>query len=151
MDRAVHRLRTLIVVEVALTIASVLASVALQRTLPAPLQAYLRVDEDAPARASDIAAAVGVALAMATMVAAWIGLWRFWKVAPALLLASWIGVGAVTLLAGPTVQTAAETVIYTAWAVVGGVLLSMSFFSELRGKFHLDEARGGSRKHQDVL
>jgi len=138
----VRRLRALIALEVGLTLASLVASVALRRTLPAPLQAYLNADEDAPARAVEIAGAVGVALVMAMMVTARIGLWRFWKVAPPLLLASWIGVGAVTLLAGPTVQTAAETVIYTAWAVVAGVLLSMSFFSELRGKFGLDDARG---------
>ena len=85
--------------------------------------------------------AVGVAIVLATMLAAWIGLWRFWRIAPPLLLASWIGVGAVTLLAGPTVQTAAETVIYTAWSVVAGVLLSMSYFSELRGKFGIAPAR----------
>ena len=139
---SVRRFRALIAVEVGLTLASLIASVALRRTLPAPLQAYLQADDDAPARALAIAAAVGVALVMALMVTAWIGLWRFWKVAPPLLLASWIGVGAVTLLAGPTVQTAAETVIYTAWSVVAGVLLSMSFFSELRGKFGLDDARG---------
>ena len=137
----VRRFRTLIAVEVALTIVSLFASVALRRTLPVPLQAYLRADDDAPARALEIAAAVGVALVMAMMVAAWIGLWRFWKVAPPLLLASWIGVGAVTLLAGPTVQTAAETVVYTAWSVVAGVLLSMSYFSELRGKFGIGDAR----------
>src|SRR5689334_16581713 len=139
MDRAVRRFRALIIVEVGLTIASLVASVALQRTLPAPLQAYLgALHEEAPARASGIASSVVVALVMAMMLAAWIGLWRFWKVAPTLLLASWIGVGVVTLLAGPTVQTAAETAIYTAWAVVGGVLLSMSYFSELRGKFGID-------------
>jgi hypothetical protein len=139
---SVRRFRTLILVEVGLTLASLIASVALRGTLPAPLQAYLRADEDAPARAVEIAAEVGVALVMALMETAWIGLWRFWKVAPPLLLASWIGVGAVTLLAGPTVQTAAETVVYTAWSVVAGVLLSMSFFSELRGKFGIDDAPG---------
>ena len=139
---SVRRFRALILVEVGLTLASLVSSVALRSTLPAPLQAYLQADEDAPARAVEIAAAVGVALVMALMVAAWIGLWRFWKVAPPLLLASWIGVGAVTLLAGPTVQTAAETVLYTAWSVVAGVLLSMSFFSELRGKFGIDDAPG---------
>src|SRR4029079_147005 len=138
----VRRLGALIALEVGLTLASLVASVALRRTLPAPLQAYLNADEDAPARAVEIAEAVGVALVMAMMVTAWLGLWRFWKVAPPLLLASWIGVGAVTLLAGPTVQTAAETVIYTAWSVVAGVLLSMSFFSELRGKFGIDDAPG---------
>ena len=131
----VRRFRALIALEVALTVASLFGSVALRGTLPTPLQAYLRADDDAPARATAIAAAVGTALAMAAMVTAWVGLWRFWRIAPTLLLASWIGVGAVTLLSGPTVQTAAETVVYTAWAVVGGVLLSMSFFSDLRGKF----------------
>jgi len=103
----VGRFRALIALEAALTVASLIASVTLRRTLPVPLQEFLRADDDAPARALAIAAAVGVALVMAMMVAAWIGLWRFWKVAPPLLLASWIGVGAVTLLAGPTVQTAA--------------------------------------------
>jgi hypothetical protein len=131
----VHRFRALIALEAALTVASLFGSIALRRTLPAPLQAYLRASDDAPARATEIAAAVGTALAMAAMVTAWVGLWRFWRIAPTLLLASWIGVGAVTLLSGPTVQTAAETVVYTAWTVVGGVLLSMSFFSDLRGKF----------------
>jgi hypothetical protein len=82
-----------------------------------------------------MAAAVGVAIVMAMMVTAWIGLWRFWRIAPPLFAAAWIGVGVVTLMAGPTVQTAVETVVYTAWSVVGGVLLSMSFFSDLRGKF----------------
>jgi hypothetical protein len=133
--------RTLIALEVVLTVASLAASVALRRTLPAPLQAYLRAADDAPARLSEIVAGGGVAIAMAAMVASWVGLWRFWRIAPPLFLASWIAVGALTLLAGPTVQTAAETAIYTAWAVVAGVLLSMSYFSELRGKFGIAPAR----------
>jgi hypothetical protein len=141
------RFRALIALEVGLTLASLLASVALHRMLPASLQAYLRADDDAPARLSQIVAAVGVAIVMAAMVTSWVGLWKFWKIAPPLLLASWIGVGLVTLLAGPTVQTAAETAIYTAWAVVGGMLLSMSFFSELRGKF----GGGGARPDEKDL
>jgi hypothetical protein len=131
----VRRFRALIALEVALTVASLLGSVALRRTLPLPLQAYLRADDAAPLRASEIAAGVGTALVMAAMVTAWVGLWRFWRIAPALLLGSWIAVGGVTLASGPTVQTAVETALYTAWAVVGGGLLSMSLFSDLRGKF----------------
>jgi hypothetical protein len=131
----VGRFRALIALEAALTVASLIASVTLRRTLPVPLQEFLRADDDAPARALQLAAAVGVAIVMAMMVTAWIGLWRFWRIAPPLLAAAWIGVGLVTLLAGPTVQTAIETVVYTAWSVVAGVLLSMSFFSDLRGKF----------------
>jgi hypothetical protein len=133
--------RALIALEVALTVASLAASVALRRTLPEPLQAYLRAADDAPARLSEIVTASGVAIAMAAMVASWVGLWRFWRIAPPLFLASWIAVDAVTLLAGPTVQTAVETAIYTAWAVVAGMLLSMSYFSELRGKFGIAPAR----------
>jgi hypothetical protein len=133
--------RTLIALEIALTVASLAASVALRRTLPEPLQAYMRAADDAPVRLSEIVAGGGVAIAMAAMVTAWVGLWRFWRIAPPLFLASWIGVGALTLLAGPTVQTAAETAIYTAWAVVAGVLLSMSYFSDLRGKFGIAPAR----------
>jgi hypothetical protein len=138
----IKRFRALIALEVALTIASLIASVALDRTLPAPLQAYLRAEDDAPARAAAIASSVCVAIVMAMMLTAWIGLWRFWRIAPTLFVASWIGVGVVTFLAGPTVQSAAETVIYTAWSVVAGVLLSMSYFSELRGKFGIARARG---------
>jgi hypothetical protein len=131
----VRRFRALIALEAALTIASLIASVALRRTLPESLQAFLRADDAAPARALALPAAVGVAIVMAMMLTAWIGLWRFWRIAPPLFAAAWIGVGLVTLLAGPTVQTAIETVVYTAWSVVAGVLLSMSFFSDLRGKF----------------
>src|SRR5262245_33174638 len=104
MDRVVRRFRALIALEVVLTVVSLAATVALRRTLPAPLQAYLRADDETPARAIEIAASAGVAIVMAMMVTAWIGLWRFWKVGPPLFLASWIGVCAVTLLAGPTVQ-----------------------------------------------
>ena len=55
MDRVVSRFRALIALEVGLDVASLIASVALQRTLPAPLQAYLRGEDDAPQRASEIA------------------------------------------------------------------------------------------------
>src|SRR5437870_4651286 len=111
MDRVVRRFRALIFVEVGLTVASLVASVALRRTLPEALQAYLRAADDAPARLSEIVAGGGVAIGMAAMVTSWVGLWRFWRIAPPLFLASWISVGATTLLAGPTVQTAAETAI----------------------------------------
>src|SRR6185436_18871608 len=112
----VRRFRALIALEAALTIASLIASVALRRTLPESLQAFLRADDAAPARALALPAAVGVAIVMAMMLTAWIGLWRFWRIAPPLFAAAWIGVGVVTLMAGPTVQTAIETVVYTAWS-----------------------------------
>jgi len=127
--------RILIVTQMALTLLSVLASFRLERTLPVALQAYLKAREDAPLVAREIVIAAGATVLLALLVVAWIALLRFWRIGPWLYLASSIGGFLLVLASGPTVAPAIETAFDTAGSIVGGVILAMSFFSDLRGKF----------------
>jgi hypothetical protein len=119
-------LRTLIAVEIGLLVLSILASIRLEHTLPAALQTYVREHRDAPV--TGVEAVVGTAgfVWLAFKVVSWVGLFRRWRVAPWLYLASWIGVLLLDLATGPTVQTAIETTLDAAWSVVAGAILVMS-------------------------
>jgi hypothetical protein len=127
--------RILIAAQIGLTLLSLLASARLQRTLPAPLQAYLQAQQEAPLAAREIVVGAFSIALLALLATAWVGLLQFWRIAPWLYLAGCVGAFLLVLGSGPTVETAIETALSTAWAVVGGVVLSMSFFSDLRGKF----------------
>jgi len=127
--------RILIAAQIGLTLLSLLASARLQRTLPAPLQTYLQAQQEAPLAAREIVVGAFSIALLALLATAWVGLWQFWRIAPWLYLAGCVGAFLLVLGSGPTVETAIETALSTAWAVVGGVVLSMSFFSDLRGKF----------------
>ena len=119
-------LRTLIAVEAGLVLLSTLASIRLEHTLPAPLQAYVRAQRDAPMTGLEAAIGTFVLVWIAFKIVTWVGLFRRWRVAPWLYLASWIAVVVIDLASGPTVQTAVETTLTGAWSVVGGAVLLMS-------------------------
>jgi hypothetical protein len=119
-------LRTLIAVEIGLVLLSILASIRLEHTLPAPLQAYLRAYNEAPMTRLEAAVAAMVVVWAVLKIASWTGLILRWRVAPWLYLASWIGVLVVDLASGPNVETAVEATLTAAWSVVGGAVLVMS-------------------------
>jgi hypothetical protein len=125
-------LPTLIAVEIGLTILSILASIRLEHTLPAPLQAYLRAQSDAPLTGIEAAVGTIAFVWLAGKIVVWIGLLRRWRVAPWLYLASWIGVVLIDLASGPNVETAIEATLNAAWAVVGGAILMLSLLT-IRG------------------
>jgi hypothetical protein len=117
---------------VALAIA---ASVRLEQTLPAPLQAYLRARQDAPFDGKQAGVGAAAILLLAGMVAAWIALLRFWRIGPWFYLATTIGGVLLTLAAGPTVTTAIETTLDTSSSAIGGVILALAFFSDVAAQF----------------
>ena len=119
-------LRTLILVEIGLVLLSILASIRLEHTLPAALQAYVREQHDTPLTGIEAAVGTIVFVWIAFKVVTWIGLFRRWRVAPWLYLASWIAVVLIDLASGPSVETAVETTLTAAWSVVGGAILVMS-------------------------
>jgi hypothetical protein len=127
--------RVLVVAQMALTLLSTLASARLERTLPPPLLAYLQAQKSGPISARETAVAAGSVVLMALLVAAWIALLRFWRIGPWIYLASCAGGVVLVVAGGPTVESAIQTALDTAWSAVGGVVLSMSFFSDLRRKF----------------
>jgi len=134
--------RALIAAQVGVVVLGILATVRLERTLPAALQAYLHAEKEAPLRAGDAAFASGGLLLAAAMVVAWVALLRFWRIGPWLYLATTVTGVVLTLASGPTVTSAIGSALDTASSIIAGVLLSMSFFSDLRGKFGRDPARG---------
>jgi hypothetical protein len=129
--------RVLVVAQISLTLLSTLASARLERTLPASLLAYLDAQKNGPVSPRETAVAAGSVILMALLVVAWIALLRFWRIGPWIYLASCVTGVMLVLAGGPTVESAIQTALDTAWSAVGGVLLSMSFFSDLRGKFGL--------------
>ena len=127
--------RILIGAQIAVTLLEIAASVRLEQTLPPPLLAYVQARSHVPAANGRLVAIAGAFLFPALLIVAWIGLLRFWRIGPWLFFASCVVAFLVVLGAGPTVETAIETALNTAWSLLGGVILSMSFFSDLRGKF----------------
>ena len=127
--------RILIGAQIAVTLLEIAASVRLERTLPPPLLAYVQARGHALETGSHIAAAAGAVLLFPLLIVAWIGLLRFWRIGPWLFFASCVVAFLVVLGAGPTVETAIESALSAAWSTIAGVVLSMSFFSDLRGKF----------------
>ncbi|MFL6258821.1 MAG: hypothetical protein ACJ76Y_03815 [Thermoanaerobaculia bacterium] len=73
------------------------------------------------------------AVAVSTVLA-WIGL--LWLLRPArpLYLGSWVGYLVLLLLRGPVISTAGSYVIQMLMALVGGMILGVIYFSELRTK-----------------
>jgi hypothetical protein len=132
--------RVLVVAQMALTLLSTLASARLEQTLPAPLLAYLQARKDGPLTGRETAVAAGSVILMALLVVAWIALLRFWRIGPWIYLASCVAGVVLVLAGGPTVESPIQTALDTAWSAVGGVVLSMSFFSDLRGKFGFGRA-----------
>jgi hypothetical protein len=122
-------LPTLIAVEIGLLVLATLASFRLEHTLPAPLQAHLREQRDAPLTGLEAAIGTVVFVWMAAKVVVWIGLLRRWRAAPWLYLASWLTAVLIDLASGPTVETAIETSLTAAWTIVGGAILAMSMLA----------------------
>jgi len=89
----------------------------------------------APPRPSGLAFILWI-LVCATTVAAWIGLLRRLRPARALYAASWIGYLALVGLRGGAAGSSVDAVLDLATGLVGGMILALVYFSELRAQFH---------------
>lgn len=134
--------RALIATQIAVVALATGASLRLERTLPAALQAYLRERENRPFDTREVAVGASAVILLAALVVAWIALLRFWRIAPWFYLAATLGGLVLTLGAGPTVATSVETLLDTASSIIGGAVLAMAFFSDLRVKFGFTSAPG---------
>jgi hypothetical protein len=96
---------------------------------------YLDAAEAVPHGPGDtVLFALWVAIA-ATTVLAWIGLLNLLRPARMVYLASWCAYLLYLALTGPTVMTPFGSVLDTAMALVGGAILGLVYFSELRLRF----------------
>ncbi len=141
-------LSLLILNEFALVILGVVSDFALSPLLPSWLRAYVAADGAAAFRLSDaLLTALWVAVAASTILA-WIGLLNLLRIARPIYLASWAGYLILLLLTGPVVSTAASYVVQMMMALVGGAIVGMIYFSELRTKFRrLSEAFGSAMEN----
>ena len=112
---------------------------AAELALPGPLPAELRLGrlEHAAAAAPDASpflTALWAAIAVGTVLS-WVGLLYLLREARGLYVASWIGYVVLTLLRGPVLETALGSALSMLMALVGGVILGVVYFSELRSEF----------------
>lgn len=128
-------LRALVLADIALTVALITVGVVGEPLLPAALQAYLDTQSSIPWNTGDwILATVDLSLFGLTVIA-WIGLLRgrWWS----RRLYTWLRAFSLPLLlfAGPYVDSALGQFLVTLVNLVGGIILGILYFSELRHRY----------------
>lgn len=111
------------------------------------LRAQVSRQVAAPSQVSaPILTGLWVVVAVGTLVS-WIGLLYLFREARGLYLGSWVAYMVLNLLRGPVVETPLGSVIQMLMTLVGGGILGMIYFSELRSKFRpLAQVAGGATK-----
>lgn len=99
----------------------------------------------APPRPSGLAFILWI-LVCATTVGAWIGLLRRLRPARAMYAASWLGYLALVGLRGGASGASIDAVLDLATGLVGGMILALVYFSELRSQF-----RGLRGEHTETV
>lgn len=141
-------LSLLILNEVALVILGVASDFALSPLLPSWLRAHVAAEGVAGFRLNDTLLTALWVIVVVSTVLAWIGLLNLLRAARPLYLASWLGYLILLLLSGPVVSTAASYVVQMMMALVGGAIVGMIYFSELRTKFRrLSEVFGSAMEN----
>ena len=131
----VRLFRVLVSAQIGLVVLSIAASVRLEKTLPEPLQAYLRARQDAPFSSNDAVLAATAVPLLAALVVSWIALLRFWRIGPWFYLATTVAGIALTVATGPSITTAIQTTLDTASSVIAGAIIAMAFFSDVAARF----------------
>ena len=140
--RLERTLNILILSDVLLVALSIVADWTLDFLLPQPLRTYVAAEGICFANSFLMVLWVNVALGTTL---SWIGLLNLVRGARALYLWSWIGHLVLTLLSGPVVSAQAAQVLQILGALVGGIIIGLIYFSELRGSFRtMGEAWRGS-------
>jgi hypothetical protein len=137
-------LRALLVADIAITILAVPYALVDDRLLPPALQAYAAAQSEAPLSLQETVLVTLALPLLALVLVAWIGLFRWWRVAPALYLTACVGAVAILLMGGPTVETALSTAADTSNSIISGMILGLVYFSELRERFGASAQRGTS-------
>jgi hypothetical protein len=137
-------LSLLILSEFVLFALSVVSDYALKPFLPSALRAYL-IDQSAASPFADTMLTSMWIIVAASTILAWIGLLNLIRAARALYLTSWAAYLILLLLRGSVVGTAASFAIQMMMALVGGAIIGVIYFSDLRARFRpLSEAFGSA-------
>ena len=138
----------LILSDFVLTILGIVSEFTMGLFLPPSLRDYLATDDAATFRLSDaLLTALWIVVAVATVLG-WIGMLNLVRPARSLYLGSWVGNFVLILLKGPVVSASAPIVIMIISALVGGAILWIVYFSELRTEFRrLSEVVGEAKEN----
>jgi len=137
----------LILSDFILTILGIVSEFTMGLFLPASLLTYLAAHDATAFRLSDaFLTALWIVVAVATVLG-WIGMLNLVRGARSLYLGSWVGNFVLILLKGPVVSASVSIVIMTISALVGGAILWIVYFSELRTEFRrLSEVVGDAKE-----
>ncbi len=125
----------LILSDFVLGVLSVVTAFALEPFLPSSLRAYLAAEGTTAVGLSEsLLTGLWVAVVGGTVLA-WAGLLNLIRVARPLYLGSWVGYMVYLLLSGPVVSTAVGYVVQMLMTLVGGAIVGVVYFSELRTRF----------------
>jgi hypothetical protein len=122
--------RAVVLTSVALTIVAGWLVTATRHQLPSPLREYATSDLPLPGWL----VAIGGLMVLLTIVTA-VGLYRFWRPARWLYLASIALAYAVAPLAPPVVQTSLASAVQSLGAVLSGVMVGLMYFSAVAEEF----------------
>ena len=128
-------LRMLIVIEVVLTAAGVVSDMALEGLLPQELRAYLAKEDELPFTGMDAALLILLVPLLILIIAGWIQLWRLQPNGRFLYTVAWVCSFPLTVIAGPVVESGLTNAFYSGSTLIGGIIIGMTYFSELRTKF----------------
>lgn len=139
--------RALLIVHMCLGVIGLLMESATQSMLPDPLISYIEQRDGAPLTQLDALLLLTIFVLLATLIASWVGLWRFSRWSPALFAA--VGGAAVLLqpLLGPTVVSGWAAALYSAADITGGAVLAAVFLTDLREEFGCEQVPQAPESH----
>jgi len=130
----------LVLADVVLVTLTIVAELVFNRTLPRALRDYQLASSTPPWSLTDIALFGVWLIIAATTIVAWLGLLLHWKHGPALYAGAWALMLVLVLLSGPSVMTGPGAMLFTLESLIGGMILGLVYFSELRLQFQSDMA-----------
>jgi hypothetical protein len=124
----------LVVADIVLSVAAVVAEIAFQWTLPEPLRKYVDQWGEPSLTPFEFVQLGLFFVVLSVTITAWISLLN-WRWGPALYITA-LGLNALgTALSEPSVSTAAGATIEIPAMLVGGMILGLVYFSDLRERF----------------
>lgn len=137
--------RTLIGVEIVLVLAGIASAFAFEGFLPQPLRDWIARESAGPADLLDLTVIALFALLSLATLLSWVAMLDLWRHGRALYLGTWVAWIGYDLLTGPTVMSPVESAIDTTLGLVGGMILGLAYFSNLKTRF---EPTGAARAAQ---
>jgi hypothetical protein len=126
----------LVIADIVLVMLTIGAEVALHTTLPEPLRAY--AGWGAWSWADVVRLPLWLVIVLTTFVS-WFGLLKYWWPARILYIGAWIGWILLIATSGPGAMTGVGSAIDRLEHVVGGMIISLVCFSDLRKRFEEDD------------